>query len=59
VEKIIDMKQKGRGHKMHYLIKWKGYPTSDNSWEPEDNVNTKELIREYQTRRNKTKGRKL
>jgi hypothetical protein len=59
VEKIIDMKQKGKGRKMHYLIKWKGYPTSDNSWEPEDSVNAKELIREYQTRRNKAKGRKL
>jgi hypothetical protein len=59
VEKIIDMKQKGRGRKTHYLIKWKGYPTSDNSWEPEDNVNAKELIREYQTRRNKARGRKL
>jgi hypothetical protein len=59
VEKIIDMKQKGRGCKTHYLIKWKGYPTSDNSWEPEDSVNAKELIREYQTRRNKARGRKL
>jgi hypothetical protein len=59
VERILDMKQKGRGRKTHYLIKWKGYPTSDNSWEIEDNVNTKELIKEYQTRRNKGKGRKL
>ena len=29
VEKIIDSKHKGRGRKLHYLIKWKGYPTSD------------------------------
>ena len=28
VEKIIDSKHKGRGRKLHYLIKWKGYPMS-------------------------------
>jgi hypothetical protein len=59
VERIIDMKQKGKGRKTHYLIKWKGYLTSDNSWEPEDSVNAAELVKEYQTRRNKGKGRKL
>ena len=31
VEQILNMKLMGRGHKMHYLVKWKGYPTSDNS----------------------------
>ena len=31
VEQILDMKQIGRGRKTHYLVKWKGYPTSDNS----------------------------
>ena len=33
VEAIIAHKRQGRGH--IYLIKWKGYPTGDNSWEPE------------------------
>ena len=32
VEAIIAHKRQGRGH--IYLIKWKGYPTGDNSWEP-------------------------
>ena len=50
VEKIIDMKQMGRGHKTYYLIKWKGYPTSDNSWEPRENIHAEELIREFQNR---------
>jgi hypothetical protein len=62
VEKILDMKQKGRGHKMHYLIKWEGYPTSDNSWEPEENIQAKDLIKEYkeeQQRQSKGKGRRL
>jgi hypothetical protein len=59
VERILDMKQKGRGRKTHYLIKCKGYPTSDNSWEPEENVTATELIAEFKTRKNKAKGRKL
>ena len=33
VEAIIAHKRQGRGH--IHLIKWKGYPTGDNSWEPE------------------------
>jgi hypothetical protein len=26
VEKILDTQPRGRGHKMHFLVKWKGYP---------------------------------
>ena len=47
VEQILNMKQMGRGHKTHYLVKWKGYPTSDNSWEPEKNLNADEPIAEF------------
>ena len=25
-------------HKLQYLIKWKGYPESNNTWEPIDNM---------------------
>ena len=50
----------GKGRKTHYLVKWKGYPTSDNSWEPEKNLNAKELIAEFKqgSKPKKTKGRK-
>jgi hypothetical protein len=30
VEKILDLRQHGRGHKIQYLVKWKGYPDLDN-----------------------------
>ena len=61
VEQILDMKQIGRGHKMHYLVKWKGYPTSDNSWEPEKNLNADELIAEFKRsfRPKTTKAKKV
>ena len=32
VEKILDLRRHGRGRKLQYLIKWKGYPDSDNQW---------------------------
>jgi len=36
-----------RGHKIQYLIKWKGYPESDNTWEPEGKLHTPRLVKEY------------
>jgi hypothetical protein len=62
VEKILDAQPRGRGHKMHFLVKWKGYPTSDNSWEPKENLHADELIEEFQKKGpkpNRTKTRKL
>jgi hypothetical protein len=47
---------------MHFLVKWKGYPTSDNSWEPKENLHADELIEEFQKKGpkpNRTKARKL
>jgi hypothetical protein len=58
VEKILDARPQGRGRKMHYLIKWKGYPTSDNSWEPRENVKADKLIKEFQERRKQTNQNK-
>ncbi|KAL6167032.1 hypothetical protein ACJQWK_06483 [Exserohilum turcicum] len=46
VEKIIDL-QKFRGQ-WKYLVKWKGWPESHNTWEPEGNLtNSESLVREY------------
>ena len=37
VEKILKLRRrKGRNE---YLIKWKGFNNSSNSWEPEENIN--------------------
>lgn len=45
VEKIVNHRR--RGNKTQYFIKWKGYPSSENTWEDEDNLNCDELLQEY------------
>ena len=41
VEDVIEMKfvKNGRNKKKFYLVKWAGYPSSANTWEPEENLN--------------------
>ena len=49
VEAIIAWRKRGRTRQ--YLIKWKGYPTSDNSWEPESNLKrSRRLLETYKQR---------
>ena len=45
VEAILD--HKGKGRSRQYLIKWKNYDVSENSWEPRRNLDDGPLIREY------------
>ena len=37
VEKLVD-KRKNK-NKIEYLVKWEGYPTSKNTWEPRTSLN--------------------
>ena len=45
VEEILD-KRKHYG-KIQYLIKWKGYPLSEASWEPEEYLNCPEILKKF------------
>lgn len=46
VERIV--KRQGTGPNRKYLIKWKGYPESENSFEPFKNLkHAQELVDEY------------
>ena len=59
VEKILSSK-KIRG-KQNYLVKWKGYPDSENSWVPRQDIleGSPDLLRDYEAsrRRSSEKGR--
>ena len=35
-------------HKKQYLVKWTGYPSSENSWVNMKDLHTPELLEEYQ-----------
>src|SRR5258708_15367161 len=32
---------------LQYFVKWKGYPKSDNTWEPAQNVHAPDLLKKY------------
>jgi Chromo (CHRromatin Organisation MOdifier) domain len=46
VETIIQHRRKG--NRNEFLIKWKGYGSNENTWEPEANLsNSEEILEEY------------
>ena len=50
VEKILGHRTKHSGKRSlnEYLIKWRGYDSTHNSWEPEGNI-TPDLVKEYKS----------
>ena len=47
VEAIVNHCHFGRKRQLQYLIKWKGYPDADNTWESADHVHAPALIQIY------------
>ena len=50
VEAILDSKidRRRRGRPVFYLVKWKGYPDANNTWEPVANVkNSQQLVNTF------------
>jgi len=47
VEAIVNHRRHGRRCQLQYLIKWKGYPSADNTWEAVEDVHAEDLIKEY------------
>ena len=47
VEQIKAHRNFGRSKRLQYLIKWKGYPKSDNTWEDAPDVHAPKLIKQH------------
>jgi hypothetical protein len=46
VEKIINSRLHRRNKKLQFLIRWKGFPPSEDSWVPESDLSAPDLIEE-------------
>ena len=51
VEQIWDHRCHGCSRMLQYLIKWKGSPESNNTWEPADLVLAPDLLKQYHKHR--------
>jgi hypothetical protein len=49
IEDILDSRRDD-DRRLKYLIKWKGFPVSDSSWEPLSNVPARGLVKEFHRR---------
>jgi hypothetical protein len=47
VETVLASRRFGRGKKLQYLVKWKGYLDSDNQWINKEDVFADDAIREF------------
>ncbi|XP_016924900.4 chromobox protein homolog 3 [Drosophila suzukii] len=56
VERIMDKRITSEG-KVEYFIKWRGYTSADNTWEPEENCDCPNLIQKFEESRAKSKKR--
>eukprot|EP00962_Isochrysis_galbana_P028627 scaffold9087_cov119-Isochrysis_galbana.AAC.10 len=47
VEELL--RRRGSGAKVEYLVKWRGYPRSESTWEPENELSRRcaDLIAEF------------
>ena len=50
VKQIKAHRNFGRSKHLQYLIKWKGYPESENTWESTTDVHAPDLVKQYHKR---------
>ena len=50
VDQILDSRKHGRGNALQYLVRWKGYPDSDNQWVAKRDLFAPQLIKDFHQR---------
>jgi Chromo (CHRromatin Organisation MOdifier) domain len=51
VEQVMNLRQWGRGKKLQYLLRWKGYSHAHDSWQDATDVHALELVAAYHRRK--------
>ena len=49
VEKIINSRLHGHYKKLQFLVRWKGFPPSEDSWVPELDLSAPDLVEDFYT----------
>ena len=47
IEAILDARRRGQGRQLQYLVHWKGYPHSDDSWVDHKDLHAPEILKEF------------
>src|SRR5258707_1007108 len=47
VEHLINHRCQGKSRQLQYFVKWKGYPESNSTWEPAQNIHAPDLLKKY------------
>ena len=47
IEEVLQSRKYGRGRKVQYLVKWKGYPDSENQWVNWDDLHADEALADF------------
>ena len=47
IEEVLQSRRHGRGRKVQYLVKWKGYPDSENQWVDWDDLHADEALADF------------
>ena len=57
IETILDAWQHGRRQNLQYLVHWKGYPHSDNSWIDHKDLHTPDALADFMLTNSAMAGR--
>ena len=47
IEEILQSRRHGKGRKIQYLVKWQGYPDSENQWVDWDNLHADKALADF------------